>query len=1015
MKSMSFSNTLSKGSVYENDSIFKAYKDDASSRLADGVRPETISNEEIHRGDPILETYRVEDDAIHGGMGSVWRVHHMNWDTDLAMKRPQPRFFAEGSEQRKEEFIAECEHWIDLGLHPNIVSCYYVREIGGVPTIFSEWMDGGSLKDAIQSGRLYEGTAQQVQARLLDVAIQAARGLAYSHEKGLIHQDVKPGNILLTRDWDAKVADFGLAKAQSQLTDGRKPASSGYTLAYCPKEQEEGARPEPWMDVYAWAVTVLEMYAGRREWAQGSEVRGRMDAIMDGCRTPIPSELRIILSGAVDRAYSGFTRLLDRLEQVYGKACGRAYGRPSPKTGADLAGAMNNRGLSFIELGQPERALEMLEAAVLQDGTNARCQYNRALLSWNLNRCSYEDLIAIVKRYDDGSPEFAAARRIVEKIADPDSRRQNGEEHILTRVSSTEHDILEKREDDVVFEVGGRRYTAPGDKLLGVSPDGKRALSCLGDWNKTGYYLTYLETGRSAHIPRTWCSGKYSLKPPRFCDAEGTVITAQKRFIGVFVFDAASGRGLLFVKASQGPDNYLDGEEALDAFYSDGRISISSNAERDLPDRNPRIDVEPGYLLSKIKSYAEQDAQHGALAAAYAAAKTAFKAGRIDAARELLEPFVTSKDIFLMEEAVHFWGDLSAYYEKQRLLTVLPTPRRNNATYTPDLVFSSFMNLSEQGEGNCDCGVNERYKVSIGYDYRMYENYNNSFDIDSTWSLTASELGSDRTIFHIPKLLEESQTDETYWDRNLYITFLDRAHMCYTKAHMKDSQVIDLRDRRPTFYLTDGSVVRNDDDGLHIGELVFDDVYEDCDSLLDADVLHGRKQDYRLIYTYGEARPDADARDKSSVSTEAPSVDAPQDAQAPETSGPAATTQHTVSEADQKELDRLQKALEAAEASVAAAEAAYQKADARYNTPERERMDQQIEEKRREISRLGIFGFGKKKRLLEEEVLLERKVADLFIERREAKEKLEELKKRENAIRFAYESLRDRLYGEKRA
>ena len=72
----SFGNTLSKGSVYESDSICVAYLDDAQSRLADGVRPEAISNEEIHRGDDILETYRVEDDAIHGGMGSVWRVYH---------------------------------------------------------------------------------------------------------------------------------------------------------------------------------------------------------------------------------------------------------------------------------------------------------------------------------------------------------------------------------------------------------------------------------------------------------------------------------------------------------------------------------------------------------------------------------------------------------------------------------------------------------------------------------------------------------------------------------------------------------------------------------------------------------------------------------------------------------------------------------------------------------------------------------------------------------------------------
>ena len=65
------------------------------------------------------------------------------------MKRPQPKFFSEGSQQRKEDFIHECESWIELGLHPNIVSCYYVRSIGGVPSIFSEWMDGGSLKEQV--------------------------------------------------------------------------------------------------------------------------------------------------------------------------------------------------------------------------------------------------------------------------------------------------------------------------------------------------------------------------------------------------------------------------------------------------------------------------------------------------------------------------------------------------------------------------------------------------------------------------------------------------------------------------------------------------------------------------------------------------------------------------------------------------------------------------------------------------------------------------------------------------
>lgn len=240
---ISISNTLSKENVDEELSMFHASMEDAQKRLAEENKPGTISNERIQKGDEILETYQVTSDAIYGGMGSVWRVLHRNWKVDLAMKRPQPKFFAEGSEKRKENFIRECESWIRLGLHPNIVACYYVREIGGVPTIFSEWMDGGSLKDRMEDGSLYEGSPEEVQERLLDIAIQFARGLQYSHESQdhLIHQDVKPNNLLLTKHWEAKVADFGLAKSRTFLqSEAGEALTSGYTPAYCSPEQFAG-------------------------------------------------------------------------------------------------------------------------------------------------------------------------------------------------------------------------------------------------------------------------------------------------------------------------------------------------------------------------------------------------------------------------------------------------------------------------------------------------------------------------------------------------------------------------------------------------------------------------------------------------------------------------------------------------------------------------------------------------------------------------------------------------------
>ena len=112
MGSISLTNSISKGSVRELDSLYEAYVSDEASQKASkesqasrAIRPgggqpgggqpeEAISNEKIRKNEEILGTYRVLDDAIRGGMGSVWRVHHEGWDTDLAMKRPQPRFFA---------------------------------------------------------------------------------------------------------------------------------------------------------------------------------------------------------------------------------------------------------------------------------------------------------------------------------------------------------------------------------------------------------------------------------------------------------------------------------------------------------------------------------------------------------------------------------------------------------------------------------------------------------------------------------------------------------------------------------------------------------------------------------------------------------------------------------------------------------------------------------------------------------------------------------------------------------
>ena len=403
MEEFSISNTLSKDSIFEELSMFSATMEDAESRFGQGAGVDAISNEKIRKGDEILGTYEVISDAIHGGMGSVWRVHHKSWNADLAMKRPQPKFFAEGGGKRKEEFIKECENWINLGLHPNIVSCYYVRDIGGVPSIFSEWMDGGSLKDRIRDGSLYEGTEEEVQERILDIAIQAARGLEYSHENDLIHQDVKPGNLLLTQDWDAKVADFGLAKAETGLGD--RQGSSGCTPEYCPKEQAQGGAAEAWMDIYAWALTVLEMYASKRLWKLGSEAAENEASYILTCKIAVPEAMQSVLHSCLTEKPDGFAEIEKKLLDIYAEVSHKEYKRAKLRA-RDTADMLNNRALSFLDLGMEKEAEACWTKALEAAPDNLPAIYNQSLYLWREGERDYEEMVRRCNLIKNGT-EFA--------------------------------------------------------------------------------------------------------------------------------------------------------------------------------------------------------------------------------------------------------------------------------------------------------------------------------------------------------------------------------------------------------------------------------------------------------------------------------------------------------------------------------------------------------------------------------------------------------------------------------
>ncbi len=249
--------------------------------------------------------YQVRRKLGAGGMGEVWLFHHNFWQTDLAAKIPLAAQHLNHSRLRE-----EADLWTRLGLHPNIVYCHYVQIIDQIPCIFVEYVPGCNLEEFVETGQLYDVPANRSEAileRILDIAIQTARGLQHAHElAGHPHCDVKPANVLIEQPSEAcnpvaKVTDFGISRSIS--TTG--------TIGYNTPEQARGETPTLATDVWSWALTLLAMLHGGPQWpflawnhpslmdnAEG--VKDIMDPLLDGTEgfhsnLRVPAELMDVL------------------------------------------------------------------------------------------------------------------------------------------------------------------------------------------------------------------------------------------------------------------------------------------------------------------------------------------------------------------------------------------------------------------------------------------------------------------------------------------------------------------------------------------------------------------------------------------------------------------------------------------------------------------------------------------------------------------------------------------------
>ncbi|MBF0518658.1 MAG: protein kinase [Nitrospirae bacterium] len=337
-------------------------------------------------GDVILDLYEVKSVLGQGGMGIVYKVYHKEWKVDLAMKNPLPKQF--DKPKAIENFEREAETWIQLGLHPYVVSCYYVRQLGGTPRVFAECVDGGTLRDWIRNGKL-----TQID-KIIDVAIQFAWGLHYAHENGVVHQDVKPANVMMTPEGIPKVTDFGLAKYRemTELTSDIKNKSiwvsyGGMTQAYCSPEQASKRPLTRKTDIWSWGISVLEMFTGGVDWIHGQLAPHALDKyIREDNRIKIPDSLADLLKHCFkenpSERHNDMGSISETLKEIYRETTGNDYIRETPKNIKNTPDTLNNMAISMLDLGKKERALELWDKALQIDSQHIESTHNQGLLKY---------------------------------------------------------------------------------------------------------------------------------------------------------------------------------------------------------------------------------------------------------------------------------------------------------------------------------------------------------------------------------------------------------------------------------------------------------------------------------------------------------------------------------------------------------------------------------------------------------------------------------------------------------
>jgi len=324
-------------------------------------------------GDKILERYEIVD-IMFGGMGVVYQCYDHKVRQTVAAKTFRDDFInSQNMDTIIKQFIMEGKTWISLGWHKNIVSAKFIEIIDGRPYIFLEYVNGGSLR------RFLSKNTRIDLIQMLELSIQICSGMDHVSKAGVVHGDLKPENIMLTETFDAKITDFGIARALGkkyllESTEDDTFSFSGTSYYASPEQFTHFSYTDIASDIYACGVMMYEMFTGKLPFRKRRLVEIMEEKIIErswprlkNLNTDVSKKLDQLVLRCLEVAphnrHGTFMDILSELQLIYYNYTHKRY-RLQKNVRTEKAWDLNNRGYSLYNIGYAQEALRCFDEAL---------------------------------------------------------------------------------------------------------------------------------------------------------------------------------------------------------------------------------------------------------------------------------------------------------------------------------------------------------------------------------------------------------------------------------------------------------------------------------------------------------------------------------------------------------------------------------------------------------------------------------------------------------------------------